>query len=225
MTNKTKNKDFIEIKYTGYLEGKPFDSNIEEDLKVIDPKGKTQKVVVSIGEGMVVSGLDNALLDKEVGKDYEIELKPKEAFGERRRELVRLIPLKEFTEKKIHPRPGMAFTIDNSLVRILAVSGARVTVDFNNPLSGKNVVYKFKIIRMVDDVKEKAEAFFQNVLRYVPEMEVSGDKIIARGSKGLDGIVKSLGSRFKEVVGKEIVFEEKVEKKEEVKKEVNKSEN
>ena len=35
-----KKSDFVEIKYTGYSQGKEFDSNIEEDLKKINPKAK-----------------------------------------------------------------------------------------------------------------------------------------------------------------------------------------
>jgi FKBP-type peptidyl-prolyl cis-trans isomerase 2 len=51
-----------------------------------------------------------------------------------------------FREKNVDPRPGMVFALDNSLAKILAVSGARVMTDFNNPLSGKHVKYKFNIV-------------------------------------------------------------------------------
>jgi len=74
---------------------------MEEDLKKIDDKAKPKELIAVIGEGSVVSGFDKALEEKEIGKEYEITLKPKEAFGERKRELVRVIPLKIFLEKKI----------------------------------------------------------------------------------------------------------------------------
>ena len=91
----TKKNDFVELLYTGYSQGNVFDSNIEEDLKKIDPKGKVKKTIVVIGQGMVVPGLDKALEGKEIGKEYEIKLSAKEGFGERDRNLLKTIPLKE----------------------------------------------------------------------------------------------------------------------------------
>src|SRR3989338_7939931 len=162
----TKKKDFVEIVYTGYTNGKVFDSNIEEDLKKIDDKAVPKKTTVVIGEQMVVPGLDKALEDKEIGKEYEILLKAKEGLGERDKNLLKTIPLKVFAEKNINPKPGMAFAVDNMLVKIVAVSGARVITDFNNPLAGKEITYKFKIARILEDEKEKASALFEQLFRF-----------------------------------------------------------
>lgn len=209
-----KNKDFVEIKYTGFSEGKIFDSNIEEDLKKIDPDGKVKEVVIVVGQGMVVPGLDKALEGKEVGKEYDVKISPKEAFGERNRELVKTIPLKAFTEKNVHPRAGMVLSLDNNLVKIIAVSGARVITDFNNPLAGKEIEYKFKIVRKVEDEKEKVETLFKNTIGFSPEVEVK-DKLIVKGVKGLKVFVESLNNKVKDLIGKDMEFEEvkPVEKK------------
>ena len=37
-----KKGDFVEIEFTGFTEGKPFDSNIAEDLKKISPEAKAE---------------------------------------------------------------------------------------------------------------------------------------------------------------------------------------
>ena len=66
----TKKKDFIEIKFTGCANSQIFDSNIEEDLKKINPDAKPEKTIIVIGEGMVVPGLDKALEDKELNKKF-----------------------------------------------------------------------------------------------------------------------------------------------------------
>jgi FKBP-type peptidyl-prolyl cis-trans isomerase 2 len=208
---KTKKNEFVELLYTGYSQGKIFDSNIEEDLKKIDEKAKPIKTIVIIGQGMVVSGLDKALEDKEIEKEYEITLKPKESFGERRKELVRMIPLKIFIEKQVMPRPGMVLALDNNLIKVIAVSGARVTADFNSPLAGKDVTYKFTIKRKVEDEKEKVNTLFETTLRFLPEYEIR-DKIIVKGPKVFETIVKALNEKFKEFIGKELGFELKEEK-------------
>lgn len=209
-SEKTKRNDFVEIQYTGYANDKIFDSNIPEDLKSLDPKEKPRKIVVSIGQNMLVPGLDKALENKSPGTEYEVELSPKESFGERKQELIKTLPLKIFQEKNTTPRPGMVFALDNSLVKILAVSGARVITDFNNPLAGKNIKYKFKILRKVTDEKEKAAALFEALFKFLPEFEIK-DKIIIKGPKSLEILVKTYAPKFKELLGRELILGEKKE--------------
>lgn len=210
--DKIRKNDFIELKYSGYANETLFDSNVEEELKKINPQAKTQKMIVCVGQGMVVPGLDSQLENKEIGKDYEIKIEFKEGFGERRRDLIKTIPLKIFTEKNIAPRAGMVLNMDNTMAKVIAVSGARVIVDFNNPLSGKDLLYKIKIIRKVDDENEKVGFLLEYILKFKPEFEVK-DKIVIKGDKYLEVFVKALSENFKKILGKEMVFELKEEKK------------
>ena len=208
---KVQKNNFIEIKYTGSANGEIFDSNIEEDARKLNPDFKVRKTIICVGGGMVVSGLDKAFEEKEIGKEYEVDIDVKEGFGERKRELVKTIPLKVFTEKKVDPRPGMMLNLDNMMVRIITISGARVVTDFNNPLAGKDLHYKFKIIREVGRDEEKARALFEVFWKFVPDFSFSGEKIIVKGPKGLDIFVKQFAEKFKELIGKELIFEEKKE--------------
>ena len=212
-TVKTKKNDFVELEFTGYANGEVFDSNIESELKKINPEAKVKKTLVCIGQGMVVPGLDKALEAKEIGKDYEVDVPWKEGFGERRKDLMRVIPLKSFTEKKVEPRAGMVLALDDAIVKIIAVSGARVTVDFNNPLAGKDLKYKFKIVRKIEDISEKSKAVFELMFKFVPDFEVKDKKVVIKGPKGLEEFVKAFNDKFKEMVGVELGFEEKKEEK------------
>lgn len=216
MTEKVKLKDFVEIKFSGYANNDLFDSNIEEDLKTLDPEGKSkpQKTIICVGEKMIVPGLDKQLIDKEIGKQYEIQVPSKEGFGDRNRNLIKIIPLKAFTEQKIMPQAGMMFTLDNALVKVIAVSGARVTTDFNNPLAGKDLVYKITLTRKVEDEKEKTEALLKFFLQFTPEFEIN-DKITVKGPKILEGILNIYKDKFKELIGKDLTFEEKLPDKKE----------
>jgi len=223
-----KKKDFVEIKFTGYSNGNIFDSNIDEDLKKISSNAKPKETIVIVGESMLVPGFDKELEGKEIGKDYEINIPAKEGFGERRKELVKTIPLKIFTEKKINPYPGMVLAIDENLVRIITVSGARVMTDFNNPLAGKDLIYKFKIVRKVMDDGEKAKTIFIQIFKFVPDFEQKENEIVVKGPKVLEKFVDALKEKFKELIGKELKFslaEEKVEKKEESQKNIEEKAN
>jgi len=205
---KTKKGDFVELKFTGSANNQIFDSNIPEDLKTINPEAKPQKTIICIGEGMVPPGLDKDLENKEINKQYEITVPYKDGFGERKRELVRIIPLKSFTEQKVNPQPGMVFTLDNQMVKILAVSGARVTTDFNNPLAGKDLTYKYKITRKVTDTKEKTEALLEFFLRFKPEFEIKEKEVILKGPKQFEMFINAFKDKFKELIGKDLAFKE-----------------
>jgi len=222
---KIKKNDFIEIEFSGYANGQLFDSNIPEDLKKINPEAKPEKTVIVVGQKMLVPGLDARLEGKELGREYEIEIKAKDGFGDRHRNLIRTIPLRAFTEQKVNPQQGMILTLDNALVKIIAVSGARVTADFNNPLAGKDLKYKIKITKKVEDAKEKSEALFRVFLRFVPEFDVTENKVTVKGPKILEGVVNLYKEKFKELVGNELAFKEKKEEKKEKVKDTEKEKN
>ena len=214
MDKKTKKGDFLEIKYTGYANGKVFDSNVEVELKKLNPEAQAKNLIICVGKSMIITGFDNALEGKEVGRDYSVELNSEESFGERRRELVKTIPLSVFKEKNTQPQPGMVLAFDNSIARIIAVSGARVLTDFNNPLAGKKIKYEFKILRIVEDEKDKVSAILEFFIGFLPEFEIK-DKVIVKMPKELEKFVKSFSGKFKEFIGKELEFEEKIEEKKE----------
>jgi len=216
---KTKKNDFVEIKYTGFANGQIFDSNIDDDLKKINDKAKAKETIIIVGQGMVVPGLDKELEEKEIGKDYEVTVSVKDGFGERIRELVKTIPLRIFTEKNVDPRPGMVLALDNALAKIITVSGARVVTDFNNPLAGKELRYKFRIIKKITDEKDKCNVVFDLLFRFVPKFEIKGKEVIVRGPKQLEIFVNALKDKFKEIIEKDLKFE--LEEKAEEKKENN----
>lgn len=204
-----KKKDFVEIKFTGYTNGSVFDSNIEEDLKKIDPKGKPKETIIIVGEGMVIPGLDKDIEGKELGKEYEVTLSPTEAFGNRDSMLVRTIPLKIFREKNVNPYPGMVLAMDNSVARVITISGARVITDFNNPLAGKEVKFKYKIARKIEDEKDKAKVVIELLFKFIPEFEVKGQEVIIKGPKVIGEYINVVKEKFKELSGKTLGFEEK----------------
>ncbi len=204
-----KKGDFVEIQFTGRSNGIIFDSNIEEDLKKLDSKAKPRKVIVVVGERMIVPGLDKSLAGKEIKKKFSVHLNYKEGFGERKRDLVKTIPLSVFTSQEIMPEPGKTLLMDNMLAKIITISGARVITDFNNPLAGKDLDYEFTITRIVEDLKEKAEAFFEFNLRFVPETEVKDNKVIVKAPEFMESFIKSLGEKFRQLSNAEIEFVEK----------------
>lgn len=163
-----KKDDFIEIEYTGRLKDGDiiFDTTDEQTAKesdIYNPNASYEPVIICLGEGQIVPGLDEALQGKEPGK-HKIELPPEKAFGKKDAKLIQMVPLRKFTEHKIKPFPGLQINIDNRMGTVKTVSSGRVLVDFNHPLSGKDLVYEIEIKRVVTDKKEQIDSLLKILL-------------------------------------------------------------
>ena len=213
MAEKTKKGEFIEIEFIGYANGAIFDTNIKEKAKEINLEIEAKPFVVCIGRGMVVPGFDKQLEDKEVGQKYKIKIESEDGFGKRNPSLIRIIPLTAFHKQQMNPVPGVVLNLDGMIAKVLSVSGGRVSVDFNNPLSGKDIEYEFTIKRKIESEEEKANSlqdfFFKKRFKFKSEEK----KIIFEPEAST--FIRILGKKFSEILGKEIEVEEKPAKKEE----------
>ncbi len=112
--------------------------------------------------------------------------------------------------------------LDGMIAKILSVSGGRVSVDFNNPLAGKDIEYEFTIKRKITDEKEKVDALQDFFFRKRFDIKIEEKKIIF--SKEAAPFVQIMGSKFKEILGKEVEFEKEEKKEEKKEKEADKEE-
>lgn len=224
-----KKNDFVELDFIAKVKetNAVFDTTILEEAEKAGllhekekDKGKFKPIKVCIGQGMLLQGLDKALEGKEIEKWHEIEILPKEAFGERDSKLVRILPLKAFREKGIEPVTGMTLGLDNILVRIAAVSSGRVITDFNNPLSGKNIIYKFRINKKIDDNKEKLEILAEFFLGKAEKVNIENGKgIVEFKIKIPEAIEKEFAKKAKDILNMDVEIKEIKEVKENKEKE------
>ncbi len=154
-----KNGDFIELDYTGSFDGTIFDTTKEAVAKEagLDPKAQYKPLIICVGEGQLLKGIDTFLEGKEPGS-YHVTLQPEEAFGKKDGKLLKLIPKKKFTENKMTPVVGLEVNVDNHYGVIRSVSGGRVTVDFNHPLAGREVEYDLEVHGIVTDPARQVAA-------------------------------------------------------------------
>ncbi len=210
-------KDFIEIEFTARIrDGDIFDSNIKEDLKDRDLKTEPKPFIFSLGQGMFLDGIDNFLIGKEIG-EYNIELTPEKAFGKRDANLIQMMPIKIFVEQKINPIPGVMFNFDGRIGKILTVTGGRVMVDFNNPIAGKDVEYKIKILRKVENINEKVKALIDFLFKRDLKFEIKDKKLILEVEKPMKSFIELFKDKFQDILDLELEVKEIEEKKDEEK--------
>ncbi|MDD1725737.1 MAG: peptidylprolyl isomerase [Euryarchaeota archaeon] len=157
--------DFIRLSYTGQLDnGDVFDTTNEDIAKENDlfAEGVSYApIVVIAGENMVVTGLDEDLIGKASGYKGQVKIQPKDAFGERKPELVEVVPTRRFEKR---PTPGMRVSLDNRTGTVESVIGGRVRVDFNSPYAGKTIIYDYTIEKIVDKSVDKVKGLIKYYL-------------------------------------------------------------
>ncbi len=170
-----KEGDFIEIEYTGRIKNnnKVFDTTLEKVAKEegIHSQGATYSPrVICIGNNHILKGLDENLKGKEIGKEYTFDIEMKDAFGNKNAKLIKTVPMSLFKKQKMNPFPGLQINADGMIGTVRSVTGGRVLVDFNHPLSGRDLVYYVKVIKKVDDKKEQISSILMVDLGLKKEM-------------------------------------------------------
>ncbi len=230
-------KKMIKVSFTGkeLLEGRVFDTTSAEEAKkaqAYDPKRSYEPLTIIIGEREMLPKIEAELSKMKTGEKKTIKLNSKESFGERDSRFVIVMPLKNFIDQKINPVPGLIIQGEiNGQVqtgKVQSVSGGRVRVDFNHPLSGREIEYEIKIEKEVTDKKEICEEFFKKYYSVIPgaKHETKNDKLyITVGSdsfKNLKRINEAIVELGKEL-GIDISFEEEKPKTKKDSKEENKT--
>jgi len=224
---KIQKNDFIEIEFTGKdPDNQIFDTTNPEEAKQIGIQNPEQikPMIISVGNQMLLKGLDEELEGKELDKKYSVHLEPEQAFGKRNPQLIKTYPLSAFKKREINPYPGLVLQLDNNIAKVISVSGGRVMIDFNNPLAGKEVDYTFKITKKITNDNEKINAlqnfFFKQRFEFTvnEDKKTKSKKVIFKDDK-IQPLVEMMAQKFKDMTGMDFKVEGKKNKNKEKKKE------
>lgn len=198
-----KEGDFVEVEYTGSIKGDDivFDTTYKEvaEKNNLNPQNSTfGPAKICIGEGMILKGLEQELIGKEIGKEYDIELSAEKAFGKKDAKMIRMIPATVFKKNQIVPEPGLQVNIDGAIGIIKTASGGRCLVDFNHPLASKDLVYNVKVNRIIDDDKEKLSSLLKTTL------SVEGTKIEIKDKVAQVVTKKEMPKELQDLIKKEV---------------------
>lgn len=144
---KVKKGDLVTIEYKGML----------DDGEVIESSAQTGPFDLEIGGGVMPPGFENAIIGMQEGEEKTVVLQPEEAFGPVDEKLLHTVNKNVFGEN-IDPKPGMVLgmTLDKDghehkvPALVTAVDDDEVILDFNHPLAGKAITYKFTVKAIKD---------------------------------------------------------------------------
>ncbi len=118
---------------------------------------KSFKVIFEVGKGKVSPVLEEAVIGKETGEQFCLEISGKKMFGPYETERIVPIPLDKL-DVEGPLQPGQIFHYRDAKnriqpFRVVKVSGDVVWADFNHPLEGE----RFLLTITIEDIKPAKE--------------------------------------------------------------------
>src|SRR5439155_793979 len=135
-----------------------FETTREADAKsssLYDANIKYQPRLIAVGESWVLKGLDDALLNANVGDKLTIEVPPEKGFGTRDPSKVRMIPLRKLGDDAEKVSVGDTIEIDDKAGIIRFIGSGRVQVDYNHRFAGRTILYDLNILKSLDTDQDK----------------------------------------------------------------------
>jgi len=131
--------DLVTVIYEGIL----------EDGEIFESSQDNGPLQFRIGTGSVMVAFEKAVIGMGINESKEISLPPEEAYGLPKEELIHTLNRSTW-DKNADIKPGvvLGMTVEKDgeqhqvPAMVTAVAGDKVTIDFNHPLAGKNVLYK-----------------------------------------------------------------------------------
>ena len=136
---KIKNGDNVSVHYTGKLEdGSVFDTSLAEGR---------EPLTVTLGQGQLIPGFENGLIDMTAGEMKTIEIEPENAYGDINPQLMSEIPLSQVPEGV---KTGDMLQGQNQFgpvnVVVTEVKESTVVLDMNHPLAGKKLIFDLEVV-------------------------------------------------------------------------------
>jgi FKBP-type peptidyl-prolyl cis-trans isomerase 2 len=151
--------DLVKVHFTcKFQDGTVFESSLEGD-----------PLQFKIGEGQVISGLEEAVVGMNPDESKTIQIPSEKAYGPYKKELVKIIEQDQFPEGlqptigikfKVHQRDGLT-----KVITVTDISGSNITLDANHPLAGKDPIFDIQLLEITspkpaDEISPSATVYY-----------------------------------------------------------------
>lgn len=150
MTEKVQQNDVVTLDYTLYVENEVLEST--EDGSPIQ---------FLQGHGQIIPGLEDGVQGLELGEEKTLPIPAEQAYGQIDPDARQKIKIEEFSEEiPLEVGTFLDFRDEEGDVlsaQIIAKDEDTVTVDFNHPLAGKDLVFEIKVTDLRPATPEELE--------------------------------------------------------------------
>jgi len=127
--------------------------------EIVDTNKGAEPLEFITGKGHVIPGLENALVGMEKGESGEIKVDAADAYGEVNPEAVQVVPKDQF--EGIELTEGMMLYGQGEggqtvQVVVKSFTDEDVTIDYNHPLAGKNLMFTVTVLDEREATEDEA---------------------------------------------------------------------
>lgn len=136
--------DTVKVDYVGKL----------EDGTIFDSSEHRGPIEFILGQQLVIPGFEEGVMGMAPGQKHSFNVVPENAYGAYMKELILEVDRKLLPEN-LTPEVGQQLEIKHmdgtlSLVEIVGLTEASVTIDANHPLAGKELFFDVHLLEIRD---------------------------------------------------------------------------
>ena len=122
------------------------------DGMMVESSFDDEPVSFVVGDGTLDKGLELAIIGLRDGDEQTLTLMPGQAFGERDEQGLKEVERSQFPQD-MTLEPGMIIGFAHEdgtelAAAVVEVTEERVSVDFNHPLAGREIIFRVKILEV-----------------------------------------------------------------------------
>ncbi|MDP6010444.1 MAG: FKBP-type peptidyl-prolyl cis-trans isomerase [Candidatus Poseidoniaceae archaeon] len=122
-------------------------------------------LVTVVGGGQLIEGFEDSLLEAEAETEYDIDIEPAKGYGDKDTTMIETINQDKLMRAVSDPQSlgiGSPVEIGGRTGILTLFAAGRARVDFNHPLAGRTLRYKYTIVKVVEDRAEKVVALLKS---------------------------------------------------------------
>jgi FKBP-type peptidyl-prolyl cis-trans isomerase SlyD len=126
---------------------------VKDGDKVVDSNVGGAPLVFIFGKGQIIPGLEAGIQNMSIGEKGDVLVKPEDAYGEYNAEATQAVPKEQFAGIELEVGQtlyGQGEDGGTVQVTVKEIGEENVTVDFNHPLAGKELMFTVTINNVRD---------------------------------------------------------------------------
>ena len=154
---------------------------VAKDADQFDENRTYTPLITVIGDGKLIAGFESHLAEADPETDYEFDIAPEDAYGERDPNAVETMG-QDVLARSVRDPDSLAIggpvEINGKQGILRMVRAGRARIDFNHPLAGRTLRYNYRIVKVVEDRAEKVSTLLEtNTGRDGFEVSFDGDDL------------------------------------------------
>ncbi len=128
--------------------------------EILDSNKGAMPLEFVMGKGQIIPGLEKGLVGMSEGESADILVKAEDAYGLREDEAVQTLPKEQFEGIELEKGMqlyGQGQQGETIQVTVIDFDDSGVTVDFNHPLAGKDLMFNVTVVSERDATEHEAQ--------------------------------------------------------------------